>query len=235
MTSFPGINGSRFLWSFSCLAEKGRCVWGMKTSQANHIMLSYKVERVVFLNEWGGCLIACSDLVRGWRDPLALTVFPQRYSCKWPRPNGHQLLRHTFVVLNTTCESWSWGEESGLESYINREGSACSVSYYVFVRRRKRDEDRHDINKMKGYTLLSEGIDEMVGIIYKPKTKETRETYEVLLSFIQAALGDQVRQPEGEATCFWRGRKSQLGGPRGTLFVDFSCVCRSGWCLLYVR
>lgn len=46
---------------------------------------------------------------------------------------------------------------------------------------------------MKGFTLLSEGIDEMVGIVYKPKTKETRETYEVLLSFIHAALGDQVR------------------------------------------
>lgn len=61
-------------------------------------------------------------------------------------------------------------------------------------RRRKRDEDRHDINKMKGFTLLSEGIDEMVGIVYKPKTKETRETYEVLLSFIHAALGDQVRK-----------------------------------------
>uniref|UniRef100_A0A8C9Z2Q8 Small nuclear ribonucleoprotein 200 (U5) n=1 Tax=Sander lucioperca TaxID=283035 RepID=A0A8C9Z2Q8_SANLU len=58
---------------------------------------------------------------------------------------------------------------------------------------RQRDEDRHDINKMKGYTLLSEGIDEMVGIVYKPKTKETRETYEVLLSFIHAALGDQPR------------------------------------------
>lgn len=79
------------------------------------------------------------------------------------------------------------------------------MSYCVFVRRRKRDEDRHDINKMKGYTLLSEGIDEMVGIIYKPKTKETRETYEVLLSFIQAALGDQVRQPEGEAHVFGEG------------------------------
>lgn len=61
------------------------------------------------------------------------------------------------------------------------------------AKRRKRDEDRHDMNKMKGFTLLSEGIDEMVGIIYKPKTKETRETYEVLLSFIQAALGDQPR------------------------------------------
>jgi len=33
---------------------------------------------------------------------------------------------------------------------------------------------------MKGFTLLSEGIDEMVGIVYKPKTKETRETYEIL-------------------------------------------------------
>lgn len=63
---------------------------------------------------------------------------------------------------------------------------------FVLHRRRKRDEDRHDINKMKGFTLLSEGIDDMVGIVYKPKTKETRETYEILLSFIQAALGDQV-------------------------------------------
>lgn len=67
------------------------------------------------------------------------------------------------------------------------------VSIVFLCRRRKRDEDRHDINKMKGFTLLSEGIDDMVGIVYKPKTKETRETYEVLLSFIHAALGDQVR------------------------------------------
>ncbi|NXT94286.1 U520 helicase, partial [Anhinga rufa] len=75
------------------------------------------------------------------------------------------------------------------------------------AKRRKRDEDRHDINKMKGYTLLSEGIDEMVGIIYKPKTKETRETYEVLLSFIQAALGDQVRMvtPWDGCPCSGRG------------------------------
>ncbi|NXV75625.1 U520 helicase, partial [Atlantisia rogersi] len=81
------------------------------------------------------------------------------------------------------------------------------------AKRRKRDEDRHDINKMKGYTLLSEGIDEMVGIIYKPKTKETRETYEVLLSFIQAALGDQVRIETG-----WDPSQSRfiLGVTRGS-------------------
>lgn len=45
---------------------------------------------------------------------------------------------------------------------------------------------------MKGHTLLSEGVDDMVGIIYRPKTQETRQTYEVLLSFIQEALGDVV-------------------------------------------
>lgn len=60
------------------------------------------------------------------------------------------------------------------------------------AKRRKRDEAKHDMMKMRGTTLLSEGIDEMVGILYRPKTQETRQTYEVLLSFIQAALGDQV-------------------------------------------
>ena len=63
----------------------------------------------------------------------------------------------------------------------------------IIFRRRKRDEARHDMMKMKGTTLLSEGIDDMVGIMYRPKTQETRQTYEVLLSFIQAALGDQVQ------------------------------------------
>lgn len=46
---------------------------------------------------------------------------------------------------------------------------------------------------MKGTTLLSDGVDDMVGIMYRPKTQETRQTYEVLLSFIQEALGDQVQ------------------------------------------
>lgn len=76
---------------------------------------------------------------------------------------------------------------------------------------------------MKGFTLLSEGIDEMVGIVYKPKTKETRETYEVLLSFIHAALGDQVyehlsNQHEKSTLCF---------GPTADmlLLVFLTCLC----------
>jgi len=61
------------------------------------------------------------------------------------------------------------------------------------AKRRKRDEDEKGQANLKGQTLLSEGVDEMVGIVYKPRTKETRETYEIILSFIQAALGDQPR------------------------------------------
>lgn len=45
---------------------------------------------------------------------------------------------------------------------------------------------------MKGATLLSEGVDEMVGIYYKPKTQATRTTYEYILSLIQEAIGDVV-------------------------------------------
>lgn len=63
----------------------------------------------------------------------------------------------------------------------------------MYFRRQKRDEAQYDFDRMKGATLLSEGIDEMVGIVYRPKTQETRQTYEVLLSFIQEALGDQPR------------------------------------------
>ena len=67
----------------------------------------------------------------------------------------------------------------------------------LFFRKRKLDENagKADANKGKSASLLSEGIEEMVGILYRPKTQETRQTYEVLLSFIQAALGDQVRLP----------------------------------------
>ena len=55
-------------------------------------------------------------------------------------------------------------------------------------------EKDSDINygKMKSSTLLSDKMDDMAGIYYRPKTTETRQTYEVLLSFIQAAIGDQV-------------------------------------------
>lgn len=145
------------------------------------------------------------------------------------------VLRYYLCSMELRERSGAW-----FSLAFGREGSACSPSHCVSVRRRKRDEDRHDINKMKGYTLLSEGIDEMVGIIYKPKTKETRETYEVLLSFIQAALGDQVRQPEGgvmvlerEGVTGGRSQKSlvcrtlSVGIPLWAVPVCWNFICDS--------
>jgi hypothetical protein len=73
----------------------------------------------------------------------------------------------------------------------NMKGTLIHV-FFNYFRRQKRDEAQYDFTRMKGATLLSEGVDEMVGILYRPKTQETRQTYEVLLSFIQEALGDQV-------------------------------------------
>ncbi|XP_008558910.1 U5 small nuclear ribonucleoprotein 200 kDa helicase [Microplitis demolitor] len=61
------------------------------------------------------------------------------------------------------------------------------------AKRQKRDEAQYDFTRMKGATLLSESVDEIVAIVYRPKTQETRQTYEVLLSFIQEAIGDQPR------------------------------------------
>lgn len=45
---------------------------------------------------------------------------------------------------------------------------------------------------MKGATLLSDDVDHMVNIKYRPKTQATRTTYEYILSLIQEALGDAV-------------------------------------------
>lgn len=44
----------------------------------------------------------------------------------------------------------------------------------------------------KGTGVLSTEMEELSGIYYRPRTKETRETYEVLLSFLQRSIGDQV-------------------------------------------
>lgn len=64
------------------------------------------------------------------------------------------------------------------------------ISHYI--RRQQRDESQYAAANMKGLTLLSEGIDDMVGIYYRPKTQDTRKAYECILSLIQKAVGDVV-------------------------------------------
>lgn len=44
----------------------------------------------------------------------------------------------------------------------------------------------------KGSSLLSTEMEELSGVYYRPRTRETKATYEILLSFIQKTIGDQV-------------------------------------------
>ena len=67
------------------------------------------------------------------------------------------------------------------------------------AKRAKRDEAQQNFKVGRGTTLLSDSLTEVSGVYYRPKTQETRQTYEVLLSFIQEALGDQPRDILGGA------------------------------------
>jgi pre-mRNA-splicing helicase BRR2 len=53
--------------------------------------------------------------------------------------------------------------------------------------------NKYNLNKYKGQSILSEEFEELSGIIYRPKTQETRQNYEIILSFIQECIGDQPR------------------------------------------
>ncbi|KAI1287391.1 U5 small nuclear ribonucleoprotein helicase [Halotydeus destructor] len=55
------------------------------------------------------------------------------------------------------------------------------------------DSSSYEVSKLKGKSLLSDDLEGMAGISYRPKTPETRQTYEVILSEIQDILGDQPR------------------------------------------
>ena len=63
----------------------------------------------------------------------------------------------------------------------------------IVIFRRQKLAEREEFTKSKASSsLLSEDSSDLAGVRYRPKTRETKSTYDVLLSFIQAAIGDQV-------------------------------------------
>ncbi|KAI7854305.1 Sec63 Brl domain-containing protein [Circinella umbellata] len=58
-------------------------------------------------------------------------------------------------------------------------------------RRRKKEESA--ISKAYGYSSVLSATDDWEGLNYRPRTKETREAYEHVLSFVYDHLGDQAR------------------------------------------
>lgn len=65
--------------------------------------------------------------------------------------------------------------------------------FITFRKPRHEREDDQPLFVSKGTGVLSTEMEELSGIYYHPRTKETREIYEVLLSFLQQCIGDQVR------------------------------------------
>ena len=60
-------------------------------------------------------------------------------------------------------------------------------------RKKKKVKDEDKKRKKKEEKMSSVSMYDLVGVNYKPSTRETRETYEALLTAIQDQLGDQPR------------------------------------------
>ncbi|KAF9411851.1 hypothetical protein HW555_009456 [Spodoptera exigua] len=59
------------------------------------------------------------------------------------------------------------------------------------VKRQKRDEASYELSKSK--TSRVAWADDTPGVLYRPRAQHTRHAYEMLLTFMQSALGDQPR------------------------------------------
>ncbi|VDK62366.1 unnamed protein product [Anisakis simplex] len=70
----------------------------------------------------------------------------------------------------------------------------CYIYYllYLLLKEEEERESYHPSSMSQGGSLLSaESNNELMGL-YKPRTQETKQTYEAILAYIQDALGDQV-------------------------------------------
>ncbi|CAG8581624.1 7898_t:CDS:2 [Paraglomus occultum] len=59
------------------------------------------------------------------------------------------------------------------------------------MKRRKKKESA--LKKAYGYSNVLAATEDLEGLSYRPRTKETRETYELILAFVHQNLGDQVQ------------------------------------------
>uniref|UniRef100_A0A1I7XDK3 Histone deacetylase complex subunit SAP30 n=1 Tax=Heterorhabditis bacteriophora TaxID=37862 RepID=A0A1I7XDK3_HETBA len=64
------------------------------------------------------------------------------------------------------------------------------VQQYEYRQKKRKTED--DEFKLMSKSVIGDNT-ELMGS-YKPRTQETKQTYEVILAFIQEAIGDQVRR-----------------------------------------
>lgn len=70
----------------------------------------------------------------------------------------------------------------------------CAYLNEIFscFRRQKRDEATYELSKSKS-ARVAWADDTPAGVLYRPRAQHTRHAYELLLAFMQSALGDQPR------------------------------------------
>ncbi|KAI9277671.1 Sec63 Brl domain-containing protein [Umbelopsis sp. AD052] len=56
--------------------------------------------------------------------------------------------------------------------------------------RKRRKKEQRDLNRAYGFSSVLAATDDFEGLNYRPRTKETRATYELILAFVHEFLGD---------------------------------------------
>lgn len=99
-------------------------------------------------------------------------------------PTGEVLPLTANDVAVRMGDKYQRTKPKGLENEkSNRKAKAERVS---------EQNKKFELNKFKGQSILSEEFEDSSTILYRPKTQETRQSYEIILSFIQECIGDQV-------------------------------------------
>lgn len=107
--------------------------------------------------------------------------------------------RHSLSNSEALCKPW-------LLELVNRhsgctcdyQGASCGLFHFACAcacRRAKKESQANDVKeRLKTASLLSQN--DFAGLYYRPKTRETMQSYELILSFIQVS----VRMPCGACT-----------------------------------
>ncbi|XP_068216026.1 U5 small nuclear ribonucleoprotein 200 kDa helicase [Palaemon carinicauda] len=114
------------------------------------------------------------------------------------KANSNLVLQADVRLIERRSKDEATGEVMSLTGKL--EGTRMGDRYQRTRPQQPREEQRkskkqkqEDAPAISVKTLSILEIDQMADIFYRPKSTETHQTYEVILSFIQEALGDQPR------------------------------------------
>ena len=110
------------------------------------------------------------------------------------KANSNLVLQADVRLIDRRARDEATGEVMSLTGKLDGTRMGDKAQRMKPAKRQKRDPNKTDIGSKSGKgPLQSDNLEELSGIIYRPKTQDTKQTYEVLLSFIQEALSDQPR------------------------------------------